>query len=108
MAIYRHWHGVDCSYDFDGKFSGKITKKAAKKASYWADNDLYEVITSVVNVYGKPALDKADKRRIHFSKGSTIYGKSVKYGKAYRIKTDVGYISANKDYVKLVRKSGGK
>ncbi|MCP9615210.1 hypothetical protein [Levilactobacillus brevis] len=60
------------------------------------------MITSEVNVYGKPALDKANKRRIHFSKGSTIYGK------VYRIKTDVGYISANKDYVKLVRKSGGK
>ncbi|MGD7020652.1 GH25 family lysozyme [Levilactobacillus sp. LN180102] len=104
-----NWHGVDCSYDFDGKLSGKKTsKKAAKKASYWADNGLYEVITSEVNVYGKPALDKANKRRIHFSKGSTIYGKAVKYGKVYRIKTDVGYISANKDYVKLVRKSGGK
>lgn len=103
-----NFHGVDCSYDFDGKLSGKVTKEAHRKASYWADNGLYEVITSEVNVYGKPALDKANKRRIHFSKGSTIYGKAVKYGKAYRIKTDVGYISANKDYVKLVRKSGGK
>ncbi len=90
------------------KLSGKVTKEAHKKASYWANNGLYEVITDQVNVYGKPALDKANKRRIHFSKGSTIYGKSVKYGKVYRIKTDVGYISANKDYVKLVRKSGSK
>jgi len=102
-----NWHGVDCSYDFDGKLSGK-SKVAHKKASYWADNGLYEVITSKVNVYGKPALDKANKRRVHFSRGSTIYGKAVKYGKVYRIKTAVGYISANKDYVKLVRKSGGK
>lgn len=61
-----------------------------------------------LTLYGKPALDKANKRRIRFSKGSTIYGKVVKYGKVYRIKTDVGYISANKGYVKLVRKSGGK
>ena len=59
-------------------------------------------------MYGKPALDAANKRRIHFSKGSTIYGKAVKYSKVYWIKTDAGYISANKDYVKLVRKSGGK
>ena len=103
-----NWHGVDCSYDFDGKLSGKAIKVTHKKASYWADNGLYEVITSEVNVYGKPALDKANKRRIHFSKGSTIYGKAVKYGKVYRIKTGVGYISANKEYVKLVRKSGGK
>ncbi|MDN6576645.1 MAG: autolysin [Lactiplantibacillus plantarum] len=103
-----NWHGVDCSYDFDGKLSGKTTKATHKKASYWADNGLYEVITSEVNVYGKPALDKANKRRVHFSKGSTIYGKAVNYGKVYRIKTDVGYISANKDYVKLVRKSGVK
>ncbi|WP_024526893.1 GH25 family lysozyme [Levilactobacillus brevis] len=97
-----NWHGVDCSYDFDGKLSGKATKATPKKTSYWADNGLYEVITSEVNVYGKPALDAANKRRIHFSKGSTINGK------VYRIKTDVGYISANKDYVKLIRKSGGK
>lgn len=103
-------HGVDCSRDFDGKLSGTNTaaKKIAKKATYWSENGLYEVITDRVNVYGKPALDKANKRRIHFSKGSTIYGKAVKYGKIYRIKTDVGYISANKDYVKLIRKSGGK
>lgn len=105
-----NWHGVDGDLDFTGKLSGKksTAKKVPKKASYWADNGLYEVITSEVNVYGKPDLDKANKRRIHFSKGSTIYGKAVKYGKVYRIKTDVGYISANKDYVKLVRKSGGK
>ncbi|MGV7852511.1 hypothetical protein PJM29_30545, partial [Mycobacterium kansasii] len=62
-------HGVDCSYDFDGKLSGKATNVTHKEASYWADNGLYEVVTSEVNVYGKPALDKADKRRIHFSKG---------------------------------------
>ncbi|WP_258115739.1 GH25 family lysozyme [Levilactobacillus yiduensis] len=103
-----NWHGVDCSYDFDGKLSGKATKVTHKKASYWADNGLYEVITNHVNVYSKPALNKANKRRVHFSKGSTIYGKAVKYGKVYRIKTGVGYISANKKYVKLVRKSGGK
>lgn len=42
-------HGVDCSYDFDGKLSGKSTKATLKKASYWADNGLYEVITSEVN-----------------------------------------------------------
>lgn len=31
-----NWHGVDCSYDFDGKLSGKVTKVTPKKASYWA------------------------------------------------------------------------
>ncbi|KRN17763.1 autolysin [Secundilactobacillus similis DSM 23365 = JCM 2765] len=103
-----NWHGVDASYDFDGSLSGSSATNKKAKPAYWSTNGLYEVIADHINVYGKIALDKAHQRRIHFTKGSTIYGKAVKYGKVYRIKTDVGYISANKDYVKLVRKSGGK
>lgn len=99
------WHGVDASYDFTGKLSGSKTSSKPKKPSYWSDNGLYEVITSQVNVYGKVALDKADKRRMRLTKGSTIYGKAVKYKNIYRIKTDSGFITANKSMVKLIRKS---
>jgi len=100
-----NWHGVDASYDFTGKLSGSKTTPKPKKPSYWSGNGLYEVITSQVNVYGKVALDKADKRRMRLTKGSTIYGKAVKYKSIYRIKTDSGFITANKGMVKLIRKS---
>lgn len=99
---------VDASYDFDGSLSGSAATTKKAKPAYWSTNGLYEVIADHINVYGKVALDKAHQRRIHFTKGSTIYGKAIKYGQVYRIKTDVGYISANKDYVKLIRKSGGQ
>ncbi|WP_428835516.1 DUF5776 domain-containing protein [Secundilactobacillus kimchicus] len=36
-------------------------------------------------------------------KGSRFYAKPEKYGKIYRFKTAVGYVTANKDYVKFIK-----
>lgn len=112
-----NFHGVDCSYDFDGslsgfKYSSKNTSKpsAKKKASYWSDNGLYEVISkSPVNVYGTLKFEDSHKRRERFEKGSRMYAKAVKYGDIYRLMlSQDNYITANKDYVKLIRKTGSK
>lgn len=99
------WHGVDASYDFDGTLVGTKTKAKAKakKAAYWSDSGLFEVTAKVVYAYKESSFKT--KRRVHFSKGSTFYGDAVKYGKVYRIQTKMGYFTANKSMVKLIRKT---
>lgn len=112
-----NFHGADCSYDFDGSLSGikysenpSPKKSASKKASYWSDNGLYEVSSkSPVNVYGTLKFEDAHKRRERFERGSRVYAKAVKYGNVYRLMLSPdNYITANKNYVKLIRKSGSK
>ncbi|HIW71063.1 MAG TPA: autolysin [Candidatus Levilactobacillus faecigallinarum] len=97
------WHGIDASYDFDGSLSGTKTKAKPKKASYWSDSGLFEVTAKVIYAY--KGTDFKVKRRVHFKKGTTFYGDAVKYGSVYRIKTKMGYFTANKSMVKLVRKT---
>jgi len=115
-----NFHGVDCSYDFDGSLSGikysvktsnaKSNPKTPSKKSYWSNNGLYEVISKgPVNVYGTLKFGDSHKRRSRFSSGSRFYAKSVKYGSIYRLMLSKNnYVTANKDYVKLIRKSGSK
>lgn len=115
-----NFHGVDCSYDFDGSLSGikysvktsnaKSSSKTPSKQYYWSDNGLYEVISKgPVNVYGTLKFEDSHKRRSEFSSGSRFYAKAVKYGSIYRLMLSKdNYVTANKDYVKLIRKSGSK
>jgi len=100
-----NFYGVDASYDFDGTLKG--TNKASKpdKPEYYLTPGLYEV-TSIkgINVYLDTKFKQ--KRRVRFEKGSRIYAKPIKYGEIYRLKTAVGYITANKDYIKFLMKAG--
>lgn len=92
---------TDCSYDFDGSLSG-ITKKSKSKPSYNNKKGLYEVKASLVNAYNDNHFKS--KRRVRLIKGSTVYAEPVKYGKIYRLKTKIGYFTANKKYMKLIKK----
>lgn len=97
-----NFHGVDASYDFTGKLSGTKTKAKPTKAAYWSDSGLFEVTAKVIYAY--TSTDFKTKRRVHLAKGSTFYGDAVKYGSVYRIKTKVGYFTANKKMVSLKHK----
>ncbi|ANZ65563.1 autolysin (plasmid) [Secundilactobacillus paracollinoides] len=107
-----NFHGVDASYDFDGVLIGtsSTSKTKPKKDSYWSDNGLYEVIAKKpVHIYSTPKFKGGHMRRSVLAKGSKVYAKAVKYGAVNRLMLDKdNYITANKKFVKLVRKSGGK
>ncbi|WP_282801109.1 DUF5776 domain-containing protein [Secundilactobacillus kimchicus] len=62
---------------------------------------LHEMI--VPKVYAYKDLKAQQKRAVRFMKGSRFYAKPKKYGKIYRFKTAVGYVTANKDYVKFIK-----
>lgn len=90
----------DASYDFKNLIAGKT-----EKPSYYADKGLYEVVTSTINAYNKlPLKGDKNKRYVRFSKGSRFYAAPVKNGSIYSLKTAMGYVTANKNYVKLIKK----
>lgn len=90
----------DASYDFNNLIAGNTRK--TEKPSYYADKGLYEVITPTIHAYNK--LPLSDKRYVRFSKGSRFYAVPVKNGSIYSLKTAMGYVTANKKYVKLIKK----
>ncbi|WP_282803903.1 DUF5776 domain-containing protein [Secundilactobacillus kimchicus] len=53
-------------------------------------------------MYAYKEIKAQQKRAVRFMKGSRFYATPKKYGKIYRFKTPVGYITANKDYVKFI------
>ena len=74
------------------------------KPEYYTAKGLYEVKTDMVHAYNKlPLKGNQNKRYVRFTKGSRFYGVAVKDGDIYSLKTQVGYLSANKDYVELVK-----
>ncbi|WP_282801111.1 N-acetylmuramoyl-L-alanine amidase [Secundilactobacillus kimchicus] len=71
------------------------------KPEYYKTKGLYEVIAP--KVYAYKDIKAQQKRAVRFMKGSRFYAKPKKYGKIYRFKTAVGYVTANKDYVKFIK-----
>ena len=90
----------DASYDFKNLIAGNTRR--AEKPSYYADKGLYEVVTSKINAYNK--LPLSDKRYVRFSKRTRFYAVPVKNGDIHSLKTTMGYVTANKKYVKLIKK----
>ncbi|KRK48207.1 N-acetylmuramoyl-L-alanine amidase [Secundilactobacillus kimchicus] len=68
---------------------------------YYKTKGLYEVVAP--KVYAYKDLKAQQKRAVRFMKGSRFYAQPKKYGKIYRFKTAVGYVTANKDYVKFIK-----
>lgn len=113
VAIWQqsnNWHGVDMSIDFNDILTSKSDAKADRhkvsaKPTYYQDNGLYEVITDEIHAYKKlPLKGDKNKRYVRWGKGSRFYAVAVKNGDIYSLKTAVGYTTANKDYVKLIKK----
>ena len=98
------------SIDFNNILTSKSVAednhhKVSTKPTYYQDNGLYEVITNEIHAYHKlPLKDDENKRYVRWEKGSRFYAVAVKNGDIYSLKTAMGYTTANKDYVKLIKK----
>lgn len=96
---------VDASYDFKGILKSNGKSDTPIKPSYYASKGLFEVKADMVHAYNKlPLKGNKNKRYVRFAKGSRFYGVAVKNGDIYSLKTQVGYVTANKDYVDLIKK----
>lgn len=113
VAVWQqsdNWHGVDMSIDFNNFLTSKSVAednhhKVATKPTYYQGNGLYEVITNEIHAYHKlPLKDGNNKRYVRWEKGSRFYAVAVKNGDIYSLKTAMGYTTANKNYVKLIKK----
>ncbi len=94
---------VDASHDYDGSLSGKREAITVKPTYYnFSGNALFEVVTDTLPLYRKRKFEKTDKRKAEFTKGTRFYASAIKFGKITRLKTKMGYASANTEYVKKV------
>ena len=74
------------------------------KPEYYTAKGLYEVKTDLIHAYNKlPLKGDKNKRYVRFAKGSRFYAVPVKDGDVFSLKTQVGYFTANKDYVDLIK-----
>lgn len=95
---------LDASYDFKGILKSNSKSDTPIKPSYYASKGLFQVKVDMVHAYNKlPLKGNKNKRYVRFAKGSRFYGVAVKNGDIYSLKTQVGYVTANKDYVELIR-----
>ncbi|WP_220751660.1 GH25 family lysozyme [Apilactobacillus xinyiensis] len=101
-----NFYGVDCSYDFKGKFSTveKVSnnkksndKKDVKQPTYVQSGKLFKTKPNVMNVYDDEKLTKKVKTRL--GRNTEIEGTVIKVGKATRVKTKVGYLSGNTKFI---------
>lgn len=112
VDLWQHtdnWKGlsVDASIDFKGimRSKSRSSTTASAKPSYYKDAGLYEVTASMISAYTKlPLKGDGNKRYVRWAKGSRFYATAVKNGSIYSLKTKIGYCTANKDLVKLVKK----
>jgi len=95
---------VDASYDFKGILKSNGKSDTPIKPSYYASKGLFEVKADMVHAYNKlPLKGNKNKRYVRLAKGSRFYGVAVRNGDIYSLKTQVGYLTANKDYVDLIK-----
>lgn len=90
----NNFHGVDCSYDYNGVLT-------VHQPRYYRTKGLYEVTTGVIHAYNDRKL--TSKRYVKLTKGSRFYATPVKVGSVTRLKTKIGYFSGNHEFVKLVK-----
>lgn len=86
---------VDASYNYNDIFA------APDEPKYWSDGKLFELKTNL-HVFKSLDLSKENRRRVYLGKWTRIYGEPVKNGSVYTLKTAIGYISANKEYVQKI------
>ena len=95
---------VDASYDFKKLLKSNGKSATPIKPEYYTAKGLYEVKTDLIHAYNKlPLKGDKNKRYVRLSKGSRFYGVAIKDGDIHSLKTQVGYLTANKDYVELVK-----
>ena len=95
---------VDASYDFKKLLKSNGKSATPTKPEYYTAKGLYEVKTDLIHAYNKlPLKGDKNKRYVRLAKGSRFYGVAVKDGDIHSLKTQVGYLTANKDYVELVK-----
>jgi len=112
VDLWQHtdnWKGlsVDASIDFKDimRSKSRSSTTTSAKPSYYKDAGLYEVTASMISAYNKlPLKGDGNKRYVRWAKGSRFYATAVKNGSIYSLKTKIGYCTANKDLVKLVKK----
>ncbi|WP_181399161.1 GH25 family lysozyme [Apilactobacillus micheneri] len=83
---------VDLSLDKTGHFT---SAEKPKQATYWYKGKLFEA-KSMLNTYSD--LHLKSKRNPRFGTKSRFYADVVKDGKVTRLKTHLGYVSANTDF----------
>ena len=95
---------LDASYDFKNLLKSNGKSDTPIKTSYYASKGLFEVKADMVHAYNKlPLKGNKNKRYVRLAKGSRFYGVAVKDGDIYSLKTQIGYLTANKDYVDLIK-----
>lgn len=95
---------LDASYDFKNLLKSNGKSATPIKPEYYTAKGLYEVKTDLIHAYNKlPLKGDKNKRYVRLAKGSRFYGVAVKDGDIYSLKTQVGYLTANKDYVELIK-----
>jgi hypothetical protein len=95
---------LDASYDFKNLLKSNGKSATPIKPEYYTAKGLYEVKTDLIHAYNKlPLKGDKNKRYVRLTKGSRFYGVAVKDGDIYSLKTQVGYLTANKDYVDLIK-----
>ncbi|TPR12790.1 GH25 family lysozyme [Apilactobacillus timberlakei] len=92
-------HSVDLDYDSIGELSKGINEKP-KKATYWQKGKLFEA-KSMLSTYSD--LHLKSKRAPRFGAKSCFYADVVKDGKITRLKTHLGYVSANTNFSHRVK-----
>ena len=96
---------VDASIDFKDIMQSNSNSSTSATPTYYKDTGLYEVTASMISAYNKlPLKGDGNKRYVRWAKGSRFYATAVKNGSIYSLKTKIGYCTANKDLVKLVKK----
>ena len=95
---------VDASYDFKGILKSNGKSDTPIKPEYYTAKGLYEVKADLIHAYNElPLKGDKNKRYVRLAKGSRFYGVAIKDGDIHSLKTQVGYLTANKDYVELVK-----
>lgn len=96
---------VDASIDFKDIMQSNSSSSTSATPTYYKVTGLYEVTASMIHAYNKlPLKGDGNKRYVRWAKGSRFYATAVKNGSIYSLKTKIGYCTANKDLVKLVKK----
>ena len=95
---------LDASYDFKNLLKSNGKSDTPIKPSYYASKGLFEVKADLIHAYNElPLKGNKNKRYVRLTKGSRFYGVAIKDGDIYSLKTQVGYLTANKDYVDLIK-----
>lgn len=90
---------VDLDYDSIGELSKGISKKASKP-DYWPKGSHFQ---SKSDLYCYHDAHLKSRRDVRFNKGSLFYATVVMDGKTPRLKTHLGWVTANKAYVNRLK-----